>query len=178
MSEKPRMTLFPSNCCTQPEGERQFSYDGFVCAGAYHDPVYTIPPILYSHSLEEPRELTYTWSSSDSAICANTGALLFPNAFSPSDPLSPLASWAPSDTLPDEFSKAKPKRHRAKHSARKPQPLRQEPRCDSCNKRFTRKHDLLRHITSVHWDLKPFTCTFQPCRRAFPRKDARDVISF
>ncbi|RIB13760.1 hypothetical protein C2G38_1974440, partial [Gigaspora rosea] len=41
---------------------------------------------------------------------------------------------------------------------------------ESCNLRFTRKHDLKRHINGIHNSQKEFLCP--QCNRNFSRKDA------
>jgi len=42
--------------------------------------------------------------------------------------------------------------------------------CSMCSRGFARKHDLLRHETSIHSTERPYECP--KCSRRFKRKDA------
>jgi len=198
MEVNPQCSRFPNNCYTRPNVERWFSEGDGVFTATSQDSVYMVPSILYCHRLNEAQEPSSAWFSSDAAVHAPAIVTQFPDAFLSSDAPTEFApQWGlvkeksdPSQRrLFDEhpgvsqvpqraLDNGTPKSYRSKRSSRKRQPVtRDSHRCNvnACNKEFTRKHDLLRHITAVHEKLKPFPCRFEPCESAFPRKDARDV---
>ncbi|KAI9591174.1 hypothetical protein BDF19DRAFT_344061, partial [Syncephalis fuscata] len=43
--------------------------------------------------------------------------------------------------------------------------------CLECHRAFMRSEHLKRHISSVHTDSKPFTCTEPGCGKMFARSD-------
>ncbi|ORZ35853.1 hypothetical protein BCR44DRAFT_61103 [Catenaria anguillulae PL171] len=43
--------------------------------------------------------------------------------------------------------------------------------CAKCERSFTRKHDLIRHITVIHLNAKPFACQHPACNFSSNRKD-------
>ena len=182
---------FPNNCYTQADVERWFSDGDVVFAATSQGSVYAVPSILCCHNLKGAQEPSLALFSPNAAVYAPAIVTQFPDAFSSSEPSTEFAPQGelvkekpdPSQGGPAKpnlsqggLVKGKPKRCRAKRSPRKRQPVTRESRwCNACNKEFTRKHDLFRHITTVHGKLKPFPCRFEPCESAFPRKDARDV---
>ncbi|RIA96583.1 hypothetical protein C1645_687783 [Glomus cerebriforme] len=58
--------------------------------------------------------------------------------------------------------------HRATHDPNRVKPFACEH--PNCGSRFTRKHDLKRHINGIHKGEKVHECTV--CRKPFSRKDA------
>jgi hypothetical protein len=180
MKESPQSSRFPNNCYTQAAVERWFSDGELVLsdglAAKSEGSVYTIPSIICCPELKEADEPSLTWFSSNAAY-APAVVTQFPDALLRSDPYAEFAASLP----PSNLSRRGPveenrKLSRTKRSSRTRQTVTIESRrCADCNKEFTRKHDLFRHVTTVHGKLKPFPCRFEPCSRSFPRKDARDV---
>jgi hypothetical protein len=191
MAGNPQYPRFPNNCYTQADVERWFSDGEVIFAATSQGSVYTVPSILCCHKLKGAQEPSLAWFSSNAAIYAPAIVTQFPDAFLSSEPSTEFAPQAglvkekPDPSQGELVKEEKPnlpqvkgksKRCRAKRSSRKRQPVTRESRwCNACSKEFTRKHDLFRHITTVHGKLKPFPCRFEPCESAFPRKDARDV---
>src|SRR5436305_7808415 len=195
MAGNPQCSLFPNNCYTQADVERWFSDGEVVFAATSQSSVYAVPSILSCHKSKRAQEQSLEWFPSNAAIYAPAIVTQFPDAFLSSDPSTEFVpQWElvkekhePSagglfEEKPDlsqvGLIKGKPKHCRTKRSSRKRHTVTRESRwCNVCNKEFTRKHDLFRHITAVHGKLKPFPCRFGLCESAFPRKDARDVSS-
>jgi len=189
MAANTQCSRFPNNCYTQADVEQWFSDGEVVFDATSQGSICAVPSILCCHKLKGAQEPSPAWFSSNAAVYAPAIVTQFPDDFLSSEPSTEFAPQGELDK-PDPSQegtarpnlsqgglvKGKPKPCRAKRSSRKRQLVTRESRwCNACNKEFTRKHDLFRHITTVHGKLKPFPCRFEPCESAFPRKDARDV---
>jgi hypothetical protein len=179
MAGNPQCSPFPNNCYGHPNVERWFSNEEVVFGEASQDSLYVLPSILCCHKLRGAQNSSL-WFSSNSAVFAPAILTQFPDGFLSSKGSTKFARQRgvvkENTNLSQAGSVTRSKEYRGKWSTCKRQPLTRESRwCNLCKKLFTRKHDLFRHITSVHGKLKPFPCRVESCQSSFPRKDGRDV---
>jgi hypothetical protein len=174
MSRNPQHSRFPNDCYVRGESERCFPDEELIFSTTSQGPIYSVPSILCCHTFNEVQEPTFGPFSSSGAVYAPTVVTQFPDAFLQS-PISPLST--PNHSK-EGLVKGKPEPLGANYSRRKRQSVTHGPyKCSFCPKEIQRKYDLKRHVDTVHKKEKPFACRFEPCQRAFPRRDARDVIT-
>lgn len=177
MSDFPQGPGFPNDCFYVPDRESPLE-------PAVQDSIYVIPSIVSAHILERPQEPPLGWSSSSPLVVYTPGAYAsaldppFPDIASSSNPVTnDIPNMGRSNSIPQRIPHKKHKRGRrcAKSSGRASVSSSRQFLCPhpDCDETTTRKHDLKRHIETIHEGVKPFSCKF--CSTSFSRKDAQAV---